>query len=74
VSDEEGPGLEARIERVEAIASALESDRLELDAALTLFEEGVRHLKAARALLRDGELRVEKLLAESVEPDQRELS
>lgn len=58
------PGLEARIDRVEAIAAALESDRLELDEALALFEEGVRHLRAAREMLRDGELRVDQLLAD----------
>jgi exodeoxyribonuclease VII small subunit len=64
MSDEDAPGLEARIERVEAIANALESDRLELDEALSLFEEGVRHLRAARELLRAGELHVEQLLAD----------
>jgi exodeoxyribonuclease VII small subunit len=55
-------GLEQRIARIEEIASALESDRLELDQALRLFEEGVRHLRAAESLLREGELRIERLL------------
>ncbi len=62
MSDGEKPGLEARIARVEQIASALESDRLELDDALRLFEEGVRHLREAETLLRSAELRVERLL------------
>ena len=64
MSQEGKPGLEARIARVEAIAAALEGDRLELDEALRLFEEGVRHLREAEALLRSTELRVERLLAE----------
>lgn len=64
MSQEDRPGLEARIARVEAIAAALESDRLELDDALRLFEEGVQHLREAEALLRSAELRVERLLAE----------
>ncbi len=62
MSDREQPGLEARIARIEAIAAALEGDRLELDDALRLFEEGVRHLREAEALLRSAELRVERLL------------
>jgi exodeoxyribonuclease VII small subunit len=61
VSDEK-PGLEARIARVESIAAALESNRLELDEALRLFEEGIGHLREAEALLRESELRVERLL------------
>lgn len=58
-------GLEARIARVEAIAAALESDRLELDEALRLFEEGIGHLREAEALLKSGELRIERLLGEA---------
>jgi exodeoxyribonuclease VII small subunit len=64
VSDETTPGLEARIARVEAIAAALESDRLELDDALRLFEEGIRHLREAEILLKSSELRIERLLGE----------
>lgn len=62
MKEDEKPGLEARIARVEKIASALEGDRLELDEALRLFEEGVRHLREAESLLRTAELRVERLL------------
>jgi exodeoxyribonuclease VII small subunit len=50
---------------VEAIAAALESDRLELDEALRLFEEGIGHLREAEALLKSGELRIERLLGEA---------
>jgi exodeoxyribonuclease VII small subunit len=59
------PGLEQRIARIEQIAVELESDRLELEDALRLFEEGVRHLRAAEALLRNSELRIERLLEEA---------
>lgn len=62
MNEDEKPGLEARIARVEKIAAALEGDRLELDEALRLFEEGVRHLREAESLLRTAELRVERLL------------
>jgi exodeoxyribonuclease VII small subunit len=65
VSDDTSPGLEARIARVEAIAAALESDRLELDDALRLFEEGIRHLREAEILLKSGEVRIERLLGEA---------
>ncbi|MEJ2217994.1 MAG: exodeoxyribonuclease VII small subunit [Gemmatimonadota bacterium] len=56
--------LEARLVRLEAIVDALEGDELELEAALALFEEGVGHLRGARDILKQTELRVEKLLAE----------
>lgn len=59
------PGLEKRIARIEEIAAALEGDRLELEDALRLFEEGVLHLRAAEALLRDSELRIERLLEQA---------
>lgn len=60
-SDEE-PGLEARLERLDAIVSALEADELELDRALALFEEGIRHVRRAEAILSATELKVEELL------------
>lgn len=56
--------LEARLVRLEAIVDALERDELELEAALALFEEGVGHLRGARDILKQTELRVEKLLAD----------
>lgn len=56
------PGLEERIARLEQIVAGLEREELELDQALRLFEEGIGHLRAVRGLLRDAELRVERLL------------
>ena len=58
-------GLEARIQRLEEIVRALESDDLELERALTLFEEGVSHVRTAEKLLAEAELKVEELLGET---------
>ncbi len=54
--------LEARLTRLDAIVAALESDGLELEQALALFEEGVGHLRAAEQVIRGAELRIEQLL------------
>ncbi|MEJ2185396.1 MAG: exodeoxyribonuclease VII small subunit [Gemmatimonadota bacterium] len=65
MADGTGGDLEGRLARLEAIVDALERDELELEAALALFEEGVGHLRSAREILRQTELRVEKLLADA---------
>jgi exodeoxyribonuclease VII small subunit len=59
---EDAPGLERRIARIEEIAAALENDRLELQQALALFEEGIAHVRAAEAMLADADLRIERLV------------
>ena len=53
------------IEGLEAVVRALESDDLDLDRALELFEEGVRRLKAARDLLESSQLTVQRVLEEA---------
>jgi exodeoxyribonuclease VII small subunit len=58
------PSLEARLRRLEEIVGQLETDDLELDRALALFEEGVTHVKEAEGALAAAELRVEELLGE----------
>ena len=55
-------GLDARLKRIEEIVAALDSDTLDLDEALALFEEGVAHLGHAREMLAKTELRVEELI------------
>ena len=55
-------GLEARLRRLEDIVAALEREDLELDQALALFEEGIGELRAAEKTLKDGELRIQRLL------------
>ncbi|MBT8395928.1 MAG: exodeoxyribonuclease VII small subunit [Gemmatimonadetes bacterium] len=71
-----GPGegnetLEARLKRLEEIVGRLESEDLELDRALALFEEGVGHVKEAEKTLTAAELRVEELLGEAGEGGTR---
>ena len=58
----EGPTLETRLRRLEEIVGQLETEELELDKALALFEEGVGHVKEAETALAAAELRVEELL------------
>ncbi len=57
-------GLGERMARLETIVRALDSDAVELDEALALFEEGVGHLQAAREILAAAELKVEELIAD----------
>ena len=53
--------FEASMERLEAIASRLEDDELDLDTALALFEEGVAELRAASAFLAQADTRLKQL-------------
>jgi exodeoxyribonuclease VII small subunit len=55
----------SEIERLEEIVRALESNDLDLDKALQLFEEGVARLKAARGLLQESEITVKRVLEEA---------
>lgn len=55
-------GLDGRLRRIEEIVAAMDSDSLDLDEALALFEEGVGHLRSAERLLRKAELKVEELI------------
>lgn len=59
------PSLEKRLRRLEEIVGQLETEELDLDKALALFEEGVAHVKEAEGALASAELRVEELLGES---------
>ena len=63
------PGLDARLKRIEEIVAELDSDALDLDQALAIFEEGVAHLARAREMLARTELRIEELIG----PDGDEL-
>lgn len=56
--------LERRLRRLEEIVGRLESEELELDEALALFEEGIGHVRDAETALAAAELRVEELLGE----------
>jgi exodeoxyribonuclease VII small subunit len=64
----EAPGddlsLEERLGRLDRIVATLEGGEVELEQGLELFEEGVRHIRAAEALLSRAELRVEELIGD----------
>jgi exodeoxyribonuclease VII small subunit len=65
VAKKEKPSFKTEIERLEEIVRSLEANDLDLDNALGLFEEGVRRLKVARALLQESEIKVQRVLEES---------
>ena len=67
------PSLEVRLRRLEEIVSRLESEDLELDKALALFEEGVGHVREAESALAKAELRVEELLGDGEDAETRPL-
>jgi len=54
---------ENKIQRVETIASDLDSDRLPLTAALALYEEGIELLREAAAQLSAMERKAQELIA-----------
>ena len=66
------PSLETRLTRLEEILARMESEEVELDEALRLFEEGVAHVREAERVLAETELRVEELLASGETRDMTE--
>jgi exodeoxyribonuclease VII small subunit len=65
--------LEGRLRRLEEIVGDLETQELELDRALALFEEGVAHVREAEKVLAAAQLRVEELLGEEGDTETRPL-
>ena len=57
--------LSADLRRLEEIVRQLESDDLDLDRSLALFEEGVARLRAARERLAQAETRIHKVLEDA---------
>ena len=53
--------FEKTMARLEQITSRLESEELDLDAALALFEEGIAELRAASTFLATAESRLKQL-------------
>jgi exodeoxyribonuclease VII small subunit len=53
--------LEEDLGRLDAIVRALETEDLDLDRALSLFEEGIERLRAARERLAEAGLRLRQL-------------
>jgi exodeoxyribonuclease VII small subunit len=69
----DAPSLEKRLKRLEEIVRSLEAADIDMDEALTLFEEGVEHVRGAEATLRVAELKVEELLGSEEDPMIRPL-
>ncbi|MEJ2338809.1 MAG: exodeoxyribonuclease VII small subunit [Gemmatimonadales bacterium] len=66
--------FEATMAELERIVGALDREELDLDEALRLFEDGVRHVRRANRLLEDVRGRIEELIdASSAEVDTVEL-
>jgi exodeoxyribonuclease VII small subunit len=57
--------LGARIHRLQRIAADLDREDIELEDAMRLFEEGVAHLRAAESLVKQAEVRIERLLEDN---------
>jgi exodeoxyribonuclease VII small subunit len=53
------------LERLEGVVRELERNDVDLDRALALFEQGVKELRDARALLEAAELKVRKVVEEA---------
>jgi len=60
----DSPSFAQDLERLEAIVRRLEAGDLDLDEALTLFEEGVERLRGARTRLAAAEAKVKQVLAD----------
>lgn len=60
----EAASFAADLQRLEEILRRLESQDLDLDEALRLFEEGVERLRAARTRLTAAEATVKRVLAD----------
>lgn len=54
--------FESNLKRLEAIVTQLEGERLDLNAALKLFEEGIELLRLASEELGETETRVRELI------------
>jgi len=54
--------FERQLKRLEEIVGELESDEIELERALALFEEGVKNLRAATEALGKAEAKVQRLV------------
>ena len=60
--DPQPMSVEQRLRRLDRIVAALDAEDVELEQSLALFEEGIRHVRAAEQLLSAAELRVEELI------------
>ena len=61
---DEGQSFEEALQRLESIVDRLEEGDLELEAALAVFEEGVKLTRRCAGQLEDAERRIEVLVRE----------
>ncbi|HEX9727245.1 MAG TPA: exodeoxyribonuclease VII small subunit [Gemmatimonadales bacterium] len=59
------PSFQQELEGLEHVVRQLEREDIDLDRALTLFEEGVGRLKRARKLLAESETKVKNVIAQA---------
>ena len=57
----ERESFEEALDRLEQITRSLEGGDIELDQSLALYEEGIRLLRLAEGVIRDAEMRIERL-------------
>ncbi len=57
--------FESTMAELERIVAALDREEIDLDEALRLFEEGVRHVRRANQLLEEVRGRIEELIETS---------
>ena len=65
-------GLEHTLKRLEEIVEKLEGDRVELEDALKLFDEGITLIKETERKLADSEGRVQQILIDREGRERRE--
>src|SRR5690606_14357094 len=67
----DAPGVDELLERLEGVVTQLEQGDLPLEGALAQFEEGIALVRRSETLLSGIEQRVEMLLSEGAEGDER---
>ena len=64
--------FETHLAALEEIVDALEAGDLDLETAMTRYEDGVKRLKSCYSLLKDAEQRVKKLVGDEEQPFDEE--
>ena len=70
-AEEDRPGFEQNLTRLEEIVQRLEEGKLGLDESLRLYEEGIESYRQCQRLLEEAELKV-NLLVKTLEGELKE--
>ena len=62
--------FEKSLQRLEEIVEQLESNEIELEKALTLFEEGIKLTKECNSILEKAEGRIKELMQDDIIEEQ----